>query len=82
MILPDGSRTLIPAAWTDRNGGLDSKPSSTLAASADGPEDLCLIGDLLKVRDVVDALLSQARRVGPRTGGRPCSWSWRFSRLQ
>ena len=26
VILPDGSRTLIPAAWTDRNGDLDSKP--------------------------------------------------------
>src|SRR5208283_5754262 len=36
VILPDGSRTLIPAAWTDRNGGLDTKPSSTLVASVDG----------------------------------------------
>ncbi len=58
VILPDGSRTLIPTAWTDRNGGLDTKPSSTLVAS-DGLEDLCLIGDLLKVRAVVDALLSR-----------------------
>src|SRR5208282_3538610 len=51
VILPDGSRTLIPAAWTDRNGGLDAaKPSSVLDATADGLEDLCLVGDLLKVR--------------------------------
>jgi hypothetical protein len=53
VILPDGSRTLIPKAWTDRNGSLDTEPSSTLVASTDGLEDLCLIGDLLKVCAVV-----------------------------
>jgi len=69
VILPDGSRTLIPAAWTDRNGGLDTKPSSTLVASADGLEDLCLIGDLLKVRAVVDALLSRLAESAPEQEG-------------
>ena len=69
MILPDGSRTLIPAAWTDRNGGLDTKPSSTLVASGDGLEDLCLIGDLLKVRAVVDALLSRLAESAPEQEG-------------
>lgn len=69
MILPDGSRTLIPTAWTDRNGGLDTEPSSTLVASADGLEDLCLIGDLLKVRAVVDALLSRLAESAPEQEG-------------
>ena len=69
MILPDGSRTLIPTAWTDRNGGLDAEPSSTLVASADGLEDLCLIGDLLKVRAVVDALLSRLAESAPEQEG-------------
>ena len=69
MILPDGSRTLIPAAWTDRNGGSDPKPSSALVASADGVEDLCAIGDLLKMRAVVDALLSRLAESAPEREG-------------
>jgi len=69
VILPDGSRTLIPAAWTDRNGGLDTELSSTLVASVDGLEDLCLIGDLLKVRAVVDALLSRLAESAPEQEG-------------
>ena len=69
VILPDGSRTLIPAAWTDRNGGLDTEPSSTLVASVDGLEDFCLIGDLLKVRAVVDALLSRLAESAPEQEG-------------
>jgi len=44
---------------------LDTELSSTLVASVDGLEDLCLIGDLLKVRAVVDALLSRLAESAP-----------------
>src|ERR1700734_1690510 len=67
VVLPDGSRSLIPSTWTDWLGscGIDA-PGEV----KDG-EDLCAVGDLIKARAVIDAFLS---RVGPRRGGRPCSW--------
>ena len=51
LVLPDGSRTLIPAAWTDL------EPS----ASASDPLSDCLgsVLELLRARAVVDALLSR-----------------------
>ena len=55
VVLPDGSRSLIPSAWTDWLGscGIDA-PGEV----KDG-EDLCAVGDLIKARAVIDALLSQ-----------------------
>ncbi|MBI3106516.1 MAG: hypothetical protein HYY95_13265 [Candidatus Rokubacteria bacterium] len=50
LVLPDGSRALIPAAWTDLHDGsaaADPAPRVTLAR----------LGDLLQARTVVDALL-------------------------
>jgi hypothetical protein len=54
VVLPDGSRTLLPAAWTDRNGRQDDALMSSV-----GAETLCTISDLLKARAVMDALLSR-----------------------
>jgi hypothetical protein len=67
VILPDGSRTLIPTAWTDRNGGLDTKPSSTLVAS-DGLEP--------KVRDegILDSIKTHVLKKVARIG-----LFWRFT---
>src|SRR3954451_954442 len=56
VILPDGSRTLIPAAWTDWNDGQEAKAKSSTGGEADVVETLCTISDLLKARAVTDAL--------------------------
>ena len=69
MILPDGSRTLIPAAWTDRNGHPDAGLVSPAGDDADAPENLCTISDLLKARAVTDALLSRLVESVPEQEG-------------
>jgi hypothetical protein len=51
LILPDGSKSLIPADWTDFN------------ATSCGPQAPVLVGsldDLLRLRDLVDALLRRS----------------------
>ena len=52
LVLPDGSRSLIPAEWTD----LQSPEGSSVAGLATG---LCLapLSELLHARSIVDALL-------------------------
>ncbi|MBV8575884.1 MAG: hypothetical protein JOZ58_12725, partial [Acetobacteraceae bacterium] len=59
VILPDGSRTLIPAAWTDWDRRQDAKLKSSAGDDADTAETLCTVSDLLKARAVTDALLSR-----------------------
>ncbi len=57
LILPDGTKSLIPAEWTDLNSSSSSTghcDSATLAS----------IDQLLRMRTVVDALL---RRRAPST---------------
>ena len=65
VVLPDGSRSLIPSAWTDWFGscGIDA-PGEV----KDG-EDLCAVGDLIKARAVIDALLSRLAELVPREEG-------------
>src|SRR3954451_13947321 len=58
VILPDGSRTLIPAAWTDWNHRQNAGSQSPGGDDAD-TADLCTISDLLKARAVTDALMSR-----------------------
>ena len=69
VILPDGSRTLIPAAWTDCNDGQEAKLKSSTGAEADVVETLCTISDLLKARAVTDALLSRLIESAPKQEG-------------
>jgi hypothetical protein len=60
LILPDGSKSLIPAEWTDFN------------AAAVPPQNLPLVGsleDLLRLRSLVDSLLRRATDM-PVTSGR------------
>lgn len=56
VILPDGTRTLIPVAWTDcaSDGG-----DFNAASLPDGGvlDNLCTVDDLVKARVVVDYLL-------------------------
>src|ERR1019366_7556775 len=60
LILPDGSKSLIPAEWTDFNATTCPAPSFQLAGSLE---------DLLDLRSLVDALLRRAADV-PVTSGR------------
>src|SRR6266480_7565988 len=55
VILPNGSRSHIPASWTDWRGPHDTDPSSSAAASVHAPA-LGKFGDLLQLRKVIDAL--------------------------
>ena len=55
-VLPDGSRSLIPAAWTnwiDDRTGIDPPPPDDPPAS----DTLGSLADLLQVRTIVDGLL-------------------------
>src|SRR6185503_7934558 len=51
LILPDGSKSLVPAEWTDFQAA-DSKPSA--------PQLVGSFDDLLRLRGLVDALLHRA----------------------
>jgi len=59
-ILPDGSRSLIPAAWTDW-----ANHSAEALEEANGGDHLCAVSDLLKARAVVDALLGRLSEPAP-----------------
>ena len=58
LVLGDGSKSLIPAAWTDLDAG---------AEPASGPETLGSLADLLHARAVVDGLVHRVR--GGRLAG-------------
>jgi len=59
LVLPDGSKSLIPAAWTDLQPR-DEK--------SEQPEALGSVRDLLHAQTIVDALLHRldGQRVGSR----------------
>jgi len=47
VVLPDGSRLLVPAAWTDLEAAVDPPPAGSLGS----------LDDLLATRRVVDRLM-------------------------
>lgn len=55
-MLPDGSKSLMPAAWTDLRKDADSVGGDALSASIATPSQL------LHVRVVVDALLARSEQ--------------------
>ena len=59
LILPDGSKSLIPADWTDYKTASLASQDSPLVGSLD---------DLLRLRGLVDALLRRTADV-PVTSG-------------
>jgi hypothetical protein len=69
-ILPDGSRSLIPASWTDWKA---EPPAGTPTIDTDdAAHDLGRLGDLLRLLALVEALQLR-RRVGAGQGGPPCN---------
>src|SRR5213594_1427592 len=56
VVLPDGSRSLIPANWTDWNA---EQARRTPANDAGGAHDLGRLGDLLHLRKIIDALYNR-----------------------
>ena len=54
LILPDGSRSLIPAEWTDNGSSSHQCSEQTPAAR------LASFDELLRLRTIVDALLRRA----------------------
>ena len=71
VALPDGSRSLIPAEWTDwRPERADRTPADDVG---DCDHDLGRLGDLLHLRKVIDALKRPTRRVGAAKGERSCN---------
>ena len=71
LMLPDGSRSLIPAEWTDLAVRQEGPATANRTPSADGtavPVSLGRLADLLHARIVVNALSSAA---SPRHRTRP-----------
>jgi len=68
--LPDGSRALIPAQWTDWDeghcGGVRAYSEANVGSRALGS-----LGDLLQLRHLVDALRGRSIGVGTATQGEP-----------
>jgi len=68
--LPDGSRVLIPAQWTDWDKGHCGGVRACREANA-GSRVLGSLGDLLQLRHLVDALRNRSIGVGTATEGEP-----------
>src|SRR5271167_1913643 len=72
VVLPDGSRSLIPAGWTDLAAMPVAEPA---AATEDGrPHSLARLVDFLHARTILDALLSRvpSPRPNPATTEESC----------
>jgi hypothetical protein len=59
LILPDGSKSLIPSEWTD---------FKTDAGPSQNPQLVGSLEDLLRLRSLVDALLLRAADVSVTSG--------------
>ena len=67
VVLPDGSRLLVPAGWTDWSA---ERSGPTLADHAtENAPDLGRLGDLLHLRKVIGALLGRRPESAPHTRG-------------
>jgi hypothetical protein len=64
VILPNGTRSLIPVAWTDWK----PEQSTERAADSDISHDLSRLGDLLHLRTIINALLSRLSESAPHEG--------------
>ena len=71
--LPDGSRALIPAQWTDWDEGYRGSVRACREADA-GSRALGSLGDLLQLRQLVDALHGRSTGIGTAAeGGASCN---------
>ena len=72
VVLPDGSKTLLPAAWTDEGSCADAGGDG--ATGGPGPATLGSLGDLLAASTLISALEVRARAEGAEQAARrpPC----------
>src|SRR5271166_2695765 len=72
VVLPDGSRSLIPAGWTDLAAMPVAEP--TAATENDRHHSLARLVDFLRARTILDALLSRVSspRSDPATTEESC----------
>ena len=68
LVLPDGSRSLIPASWTD----LEMVPDEVPAAMTGPQAPIASLSQLLHTLTIVDALLR--RREASKEGGFTLWW--------
>jgi hypothetical protein len=83
VVLPNGSRSLIPTAWTDWLESKQSDGSSRVAKPEGDGRCLASIRDLLRMRIIVDALLGQCPIRQPEAAAnkeRPHAMDTGFSR--
>src|SRR3954454_4521886 len=73
LILPDGSKSLIPADWTDFKATSCATQTPVLVGSLD---------DLLRLRNLVDALLRRSAELPVRSGAGQESHAAAKSELQ
>src|SRR5215468_1201150 len=64
VVLPNGTRSLIPVAWTDWNG----EQSAEIAADSHFSHDLGRLDELLHLRAIINALLSRPAESAPHEG--------------
>ena len=62
LVLPDGSKSLVPASWTDLDPQITGRPEPEPSGG------LAPVSQLLRARAVVDALLA---RQGAQVESRP-----------
>src|SRR5260370_39176363 len=61
VVLPDGSRSLVPAGWTDWKATTQAVDEPSTSGSGHGERCLAPLTDLLHARAIVDALLGRLR---------------------
>ena len=65
VILPNGTRSLIPVAWTDWNPEQSAERPAGATANSHISHDLGRLGDLLHLRTIINALLSRPAESAP-----------------
>lgn len=72
VVLPDGSKTLLPAAWTDEGSCADA--GGDAATGGLGPATLGSLGDLLAASTLISVLAVRAGAEGAQQAARrpPC----------
>ena len=78
LILPDGSKSLIPVDWTD----LASPAQPQRVRSAQTAATLGSVEDLLRARAVIDALLSRLAALQSENGKPPATKESPIARKQ
>lgn len=79
LTLPDGSKSMIPAEWTDFAS--PAQPCSALSAPSNTAK-LASLEDLLHARALVDALLSRLAAFNSENGNSPASKERPVAKIQ